>query len=169
LEDCDMLLVVGTPAVRPEQVARLARAYYHADPQVIDEASERGEAELEERGEAVTRACAGPGSSSFSRAPRAPGCGNVKRAPERLDRCYQFCNIALLAFLITCLRSRTAKASSFWSAHRHRWTRPKLQHRRQMTCRSCQLCLRSVLKSSTGCSGTGLQAPGIVRSVPAAY
>lgn len=26
LEDCDMLLVVGTPAVRPEQVARLARA-----------------------------------------------------------------------------------------------------------------------------------------------
>lgn len=43
LEDCDMLLVVGTPAVRPEQVARLARAYYHADPQVIDETSERGE------------------------------------------------------------------------------------------------------------------------------
>jgi hypothetical protein len=43
LEDCDMLLVVGTPAVRPEQVARLARAYNHADPQVIDETSVRGE------------------------------------------------------------------------------------------------------------------------------
>lgn len=41
LEDCDLLLVVGTPAVRPEQVARLARAYYHADPQVIDETCER--------------------------------------------------------------------------------------------------------------------------------
>jgi hypothetical protein len=43
LEDCDMLLVVGTPAVRPEQVARLARAYYYEDPQVIDETSVRGE------------------------------------------------------------------------------------------------------------------------------
>jgi hypothetical protein len=43
LEDCDILLVVGTPAVRPEQVARLARAYYHADLEVIDETSERGE------------------------------------------------------------------------------------------------------------------------------
>jgi hypothetical protein len=43
LEDCDVLLVVGTPAVRPEHVARLARAFYHADPEVIDEASERGE------------------------------------------------------------------------------------------------------------------------------
>jgi hypothetical protein len=43
LEECTLLLVVGTPAVRPEQVARLARAYYHADPQVIDEMSERGE------------------------------------------------------------------------------------------------------------------------------
>jgi hypothetical protein len=41
LEDCDLLLIVGTPAVRPEQVARLARAYYHADPQVIDETCER--------------------------------------------------------------------------------------------------------------------------------
>jgi hypothetical protein len=40
LEDCDMLLVVGTPAVRPDQVARLTRTYYHADPQVIDETSE---------------------------------------------------------------------------------------------------------------------------------
>lgn len=29
--------------MRPEQVARLARAYYHADPQVIDETSERCE------------------------------------------------------------------------------------------------------------------------------
>ena len=26
LEECDVLLVVGTPAVRPEQVVRLARA-----------------------------------------------------------------------------------------------------------------------------------------------
>ena len=43
LEDCTVLLVVGTPAVRPEQVARLARAYYHADPQMIDETSVRGE------------------------------------------------------------------------------------------------------------------------------
>jgi hypothetical protein len=43
LEDCDILLVVGTPAVRPEQVARLARAYYHADLEVIDETSVRGE------------------------------------------------------------------------------------------------------------------------------
>ena len=32
LEDCTILLVVGTPALRPEHVARLARAYYHADP-----------------------------------------------------------------------------------------------------------------------------------------
>jgi hypothetical protein len=43
LEDCAILLVVGTPAVRPEQVARLARAYYHADQQVIDETSVRSE------------------------------------------------------------------------------------------------------------------------------
>jgi hypothetical protein len=44
LEDCDMLLVVGTPAVARAQVARLARAYYHADPEVIDE-SERARRE----------------------------------------------------------------------------------------------------------------------------
>jgi hypothetical protein len=37
---CDIFLVVGTPTLRPEDVARLARAYYHADPQLIDE-SER--------------------------------------------------------------------------------------------------------------------------------
>ena len=43
LEDCDVFLVVGTPAVRPEKVERLACAYYHADPQVVDEASVRGE------------------------------------------------------------------------------------------------------------------------------
>ena len=43
LEDCDILLVVGTPTLRPEDVARLARAYYHADPQLIDETSVRGE------------------------------------------------------------------------------------------------------------------------------
>jgi hypothetical protein len=43
LEDCDVLLVVGTPTLRPEDVARLARAYYHADPQLIDETSVRGE------------------------------------------------------------------------------------------------------------------------------
>jgi hypothetical protein len=43
LEDCTILLVVGTPALRPDHVARLARAYYHADPQVIDETSERAE------------------------------------------------------------------------------------------------------------------------------
>ncbi len=43
LEDCTLLLVVGKPAVRLEQVARLARAYYHADPQVIDETSVRGD------------------------------------------------------------------------------------------------------------------------------
>jgi hypothetical protein len=43
LEDCDVLLVVGTPAVARAQVARLARAYYHADLEVIDETSERGE------------------------------------------------------------------------------------------------------------------------------
>lgn len=44
LEDCTILLVVvGTPAVRPEQVARLARADSHADPQVIDETCERGD------------------------------------------------------------------------------------------------------------------------------
>jgi hypothetical protein len=42
LKDCDVLLVVGTPTLRPEDVARLARAYYHADPQVIDEKSTRG-------------------------------------------------------------------------------------------------------------------------------
>ncbi len=43
LAQCEILLVVGTPAVRPELVARLARAYYHADPQLIDETSVRGE------------------------------------------------------------------------------------------------------------------------------
>jgi len=43
LEDCDILLVVGTPTLRPEDVVRLARAYYHADPLVIDETSVRGE------------------------------------------------------------------------------------------------------------------------------
>jgi hypothetical protein len=43
LQDCDILLVVGTPTLRPEDVARLARAYYHADPQLVDETSVRGE------------------------------------------------------------------------------------------------------------------------------
>ena len=43
LEDCDVLLVVGTPTLRPEDVARLARAYYHADSSAIDETSVRGE------------------------------------------------------------------------------------------------------------------------------
>ncbi len=42
LEQCDILLVVGTPTLRPEDVARLARAYYHDDPQLIDETSVRG-------------------------------------------------------------------------------------------------------------------------------
>jgi hypothetical protein len=43
LEDCAILLVVGTPAVRPEQIVRLARAYYRDDPQALDETAERGE------------------------------------------------------------------------------------------------------------------------------
>src|SRR5690242_13653437 len=43
LEQCDILLVVGTPTLRPEDVARQARAYYHADSAVIDETSMRGE------------------------------------------------------------------------------------------------------------------------------
>jgi hypothetical protein len=43
LEGCDVLLVVGTPTLRPEDVARLARAYYHADPKLINETSVRGE------------------------------------------------------------------------------------------------------------------------------
>ena len=43
LEQCDILLVVGTPTLRPEDVARLARAYYHADSAAIDETSVRGE------------------------------------------------------------------------------------------------------------------------------
>jgi hypothetical protein len=42
LEQCDILLVVGTPTLRPEDVARLARAYYHDDPHLIDETSVRG-------------------------------------------------------------------------------------------------------------------------------
>jgi hypothetical protein len=33
LEDCTILLVVGTPALRTDHVARLTRAYYHADPE----------------------------------------------------------------------------------------------------------------------------------------
>ena len=64
LEDCDVLLVVGTPTLRPEDVARLARAYYHADPLVIDETSVRGEdgrwryrdARLQRVADALTRA-----------------------------------------------------------------------------------------------------------------
>jgi hypothetical protein len=43
LEDCDILLVMGTQTLRPADLARLARAYYHADPQLIDETSVRGE------------------------------------------------------------------------------------------------------------------------------
>jgi hypothetical protein len=34
--------VVGTPTLRPEDEVRLARAYYHSDPHVIDETSMRG-------------------------------------------------------------------------------------------------------------------------------
>jgi hypothetical protein len=34
---CSMLLVVGTPTLHPEDVTRLARAYYHADSAAIDE------------------------------------------------------------------------------------------------------------------------------------
>ena len=37
LEACRLLLVVGTSAVRPEQVARLARAYYRDDHEPLDE------------------------------------------------------------------------------------------------------------------------------------
>ena len=43
LEDCTILLVVSTPALRPDHMARLVRAYYHADPQVIAESSESTE------------------------------------------------------------------------------------------------------------------------------
>ena len=63
LEQCDILLVVGTPAVRPELIARLARAYYHADLQLIDETSERGEdgvwryRDPRMRAECITRWC----------------------------------------------------------------------------------------------------------------
>jgi hypothetical protein len=64
LEDCDILLVVGTPTLRPEDVARLARAYYHADPLVIDETRVRGadgrwrypDARLQRVADALTRA-----------------------------------------------------------------------------------------------------------------
>jgi hypothetical protein len=64
LEDCDVLLVVGTPTLRPEDVARLARAYYHADPAVIDETSVRGadgrwhyrDARMQRVADALTRA-----------------------------------------------------------------------------------------------------------------
>jgi hypothetical protein len=64
LEGCDILLVVGTPTLRPEDVARLARAYYHADPQLIDETSVRGDdgrwryrdARMQRVADALTRA-----------------------------------------------------------------------------------------------------------------
>ena len=64
LEDCDILLVVGTPTLRPEDVVRLALAYYHADPQMINETSVRGEdgrwhyrdARLQRVADALTRA-----------------------------------------------------------------------------------------------------------------
>ena len=36
LQDCTLLLVVRTPAVRPEQVARQARAYFRDDPEPLD-------------------------------------------------------------------------------------------------------------------------------------
>jgi hypothetical protein len=42
-EACRVLLVVGTPTLRPEDLARLARTYYHADLQLVDETSVRGE------------------------------------------------------------------------------------------------------------------------------
>ena len=42
LKDCDVLLVVGTPAVRPAWDVRLARAPYHTAPQRTRETSERG-------------------------------------------------------------------------------------------------------------------------------
>jgi hypothetical protein len=38
----DVLLVVGTPTLRPEDVTRLAHASYHVDPQLLDETSVRG-------------------------------------------------------------------------------------------------------------------------------
>jgi hypothetical protein len=43
LADCNILLLVGTPPLSPEDLARLARAYHHADPHLIDETSVRGE------------------------------------------------------------------------------------------------------------------------------
>ena len=80
LEDCDILLVVGTPAVRPEQVARLARAYYHADPLVIDETSERGEDGVWRYRDPRMRAAWRTRSSG----PSSPECAHRNR-PLRFD------------------------------------------------------------------------------------
>ena len=38
-EDCDILLVIGTPTLPPDELARLARALYADDPTPIDEAT----------------------------------------------------------------------------------------------------------------------------------
>ena len=77
-------------------------------------------AELEERGEAVTsRALAAAAHISLNTAcTRARA--STKRVRLRRKRCYQFCNIVLLAFLITSLRPRTATAMRFQHAHQGR-------------------------------------------------
>jgi hypothetical protein len=39
LESCEILLVIGTPAQRPDAVVRMARALYRDDPEAIDDTS----------------------------------------------------------------------------------------------------------------------------------
>jgi hypothetical protein len=42
LVQCDVLLVVGTLTLSPADIARIARAYEHANSTAIDETSVRG-------------------------------------------------------------------------------------------------------------------------------
>ena len=83
-------------------------------------------------------------------------------ALERRQR-YQFCNIALIAFLITCLRPRTAPRARPKGMHRQRWIRPKLRPRHRRASRSCLRCRSSARPPATSCSGAGARAPGSVR------
>jgi hypothetical protein len=41
LQDCEILLVVGTPTLHPDDVYRMARALYHSDPNPVDPTAQR--------------------------------------------------------------------------------------------------------------------------------
>jgi hypothetical protein len=125
----------------------------------------RAAAQLEKRSEAITsRALAQAAHISLNTAcTRARD--SARQVRWRLNRCYQFCNIALIALPITCLWPRTAPAPRYQIARQQRWTRPRLRPRHRTASRSGLLSRGSAQRPATDSSGAGAREPGSVRCV----